>query len=95
MPTPTTVIGHVADVQGNAITATLVEDEQGHAPTVTIGDEDVVVGQIGSYVAIKQSNVHLIAVVARMTEQEALATASIETPGRMRRAFPTQNALPV
>ncbi len=43
-----TVIGYIVDVQGNALTATLVEDEQGHAPTVTIGDEDIVVGRIGS-----------------------------------------------
>jgi len=79
--TPNTVIGHVVDVQGNLLMATLVEDEQGHAPTVTIGDEDVLVGQLGSYVAIRQNEVHLIAIVTRMTEQEALAAATIETPG--------------
>jgi len=79
--TPNTVIGHVVDVQGNLLMATLVEDEQGHAPTVTIGDEDVLVGQLGSYVAVKQNDVHLIAIVTRMTEQEALAAPTIETPG--------------
>ncbi len=61
--------------------ATLVEDEQGRVPTVTIGDEDVLVGQLGSYVAVKQYDVHLIAIVTRMTEQEALAAPTIETPG--------------
>lgn len=76
-----TVIGHVVDVQGNALTATLAEDEQGHTPTITIGDEDVVVGQLGSYVAVKQNDVHVIAIVTRMTEQEALATQVIEAPG--------------
>lgn len=76
-----TVIGYVVDVQGDLFTATLVEDEQGHAPIVTIGDEDVLVGQLGSYVAIKQNDIHLIAIVTRMTEQEALATPTIETPG--------------
>lgn len=79
--TPNTVIGYVVDVQGNLLMATLVEDEQGHAPTVTIGDEDVLVGQLGSYVAVKQNDVHLIAIVTRMTEQEALAAPTIETPG--------------
>jgi DNA helicase HerA-like ATPase len=82
MPTAAvTVIGHVVDVQGNLLTATLVEDEQGQVPTVTIGDEDILVGQLGSYVAIKQSDVHIIAIVTRMTEQEALAAPTIETPG--------------
>jgi hypothetical protein len=76
-----TTIGYVVDVQGNLITATLVDDEQGHAPTVTIGDEDILVGQLGSYVAIQQSDVHVIAMVTRMTEQEALALSTIETVG--------------
>lgn len=78
---PNTVIGHIFDVQGNLLMATLAEDEQGHAPTITIGDEDVLVGQLGSYVAIKQNDVHLIAIVTRMTEQEGLAAPTIETPG--------------
>ena len=76
-----TVIGHIVDVQGNLLVATLVEDEQGRAPTVTIGDEDVPVGQLGSYVSVRQNEVHLIAIVTRMTEQEALASPTIDTPG--------------
>src|SRR4030042_5152803 len=79
--TPNTVIGHIVDVQGNLLMATLVEDEQGHVPTITIGDEDVLVGELGSYVAVRQNNVHIIAIVTRMTEQEALAAPPIETPG--------------
>lgn len=76
-----TVIGHIVDVQGNLLVATLVEDDQGRAPTVTIGDEDVPVGQLGSYVSVRQNEVHLIAIVTRMTEQEALASPTIDTPG--------------
>ena len=76
-----TMIGHIVDVQGDLLTAALVEDDQGQAPTVTIGDEDLLVGQLGSYVAIRQNEVHLIAIVTRMTEQEGLATPTIETPG--------------
>ena len=76
-----TVIGYLVDVQGNLLMATLVEDDQGHTPIVTIGDEDVLVGQLGSYVAIRQNEIHLIAIVTRMTEQEALASPTIETPG--------------
>ena len=78
---PDTVIGYIVDVQGNLLVATLVEDDQGHTPIVTIGDEDVLVGQLGSYVAVKQNDVYLIAIVTRMTEQEALAAPTIETPG--------------
>lgn len=82
MPQPAkTVIGYVVDVQGNQLTASLVEDDQGRAPTVTIGDEDILVGQLGSYVAIRQHDVNIVAIVTRMTEQEALAAPTIETPG--------------
>ncbi len=82
MPDPAkTVIGYIVDVQGDVLSATLVEDEQGHVPTVTIGDEDIVVGRIGSYVAIRQNAVQIIAIVTRMTEQEALAVPTIDTPG--------------
>jgi hypothetical protein len=82
MPQPAnTLVGYVSDVQGNLFTASLVEDEQGHVPTVTIGDEDLLVGQLGSYVAIQQNDVHIVAIVTRMTEQEALAAPTIETPG--------------
>ena len=79
--TANTVIGYVVDVQGHMLTASLVEDDQGRAPTVTIGDEDILVGQIGSYVAIRQNDVNIVAIVTRMTEQEALAAPTIETPG--------------
>lgn len=76
-----TVIGYIVDVQPNVLTATLIEDDQGRAPTVTIGDEDILVGQIGSYVAIRQNDASIVAIVTRMTEQEALAAPTIETPG--------------
>lgn len=82
MPEPAnTVIGYVVDVQANVLTASLIEDDQGRAPTVTIGDEDILVGQIGSYVAVRQNDVNIVAIVTRMTEQEALAAPTIETPG--------------
>ena len=82
MPNPAnTVIGYVVDVQANVLTVTLIEDDQGRAPTVTIGDEDILVGQIGSYVAIRQNDVDIVAIVTRMSEQEALAAPTIETPG--------------
>jgi len=82
------VIGYIVDVQGSVLTATLVEDEQGHVPTVTIGDEDIVVGRIGSYVLIRQNAVRVIAMVTRMTEKEALAIPTIETPGEQSARLP-------
>jgi hypothetical protein len=86
--TVSTVVGYLVDVRADALTATLVEDEQGHTPTITIGDEDILVGQIGSYVSVRQSGIQLIAMVTRMTEQEALTAPSIETPGEANARLP-------
>jgi hypothetical protein len=74
------IIGHIVDVQGNLLTATLDEDEQVESPAVNIDGEDILVGQLGSYVAVRQNDVHVIAIVTRMTEQEALLGSIFETP---------------
>lgn len=75
------VIGHLVDVQGNLLIAELIDDNQDSTPVVTIGDEDIPVGQMGSYVAVIQNAVHIIAVVTRMTEQESLAPAAVDPSG--------------
>ncbi|MGA2966064.1 MAG: DUF87 domain-containing protein [Terriglobales bacterium] len=81
-------VGHLIDVQGSVVIASLEEDEQGQLPTVTFGDEDVIVGQIGSYLSILQGDIHIVAIVTRMSEQEALAAPSIDTPGEQPARLP-------
>ena len=76
-----TIIGNIIDVQCGSLTAALIEDEQGRTPTITIGDEDIYIGQIGSYVSIQQGNVKILALVTRMTEQEKLAPVEPGTGG--------------
>jgi len=76
-----TLIGHITDVQGNGMTAALIEDEQGRAPTITVGDEDILVGQVGSYVAVRQADSEIVALLTRMTEREKLAPATDGEPG--------------
>ena len=68
--TKETLIGYVTDVQSESITVSLINDEQGSSPVVTIVDEDVFVGQVGSYVLIVQEQTKTLAMVTRMTEQE-------------------------
>ncbi|MBL7186066.1 MAG: DUF853 family protein [Phycisphaerae bacterium] len=68
-----TLIGHVIDIQGSLLTASLIEDEQGSVPKVTIGDEDILVGQIGAYVSVTQGSIKILALITRMTEQEKLS----------------------
>ena len=67
-----TFIGHIIDVQGSVFTAALSDSTEDHAPEVTIGDEDILVGRLGSYVRIVQGDLGLLAMVARMSEREKL-----------------------
>ena len=69
-----TLIGHIVDVQGASFTAAMSDTTDGMVPQVTIGDEDILVGRLGSYVRILQGDLGLLAMVARMTEREKLPT---------------------
>lgn len=78
-----TLIGHVIDVRGDGLTANLLADEQDAAPKITVGDEDVLIGQLGSYVSVRQGSVRILCIVTRVSEQEKLAdanTASSDAP---------------
>lgn len=72
-----TLIGHILDVQGALFLADIIEEEEGVTPTVTIGDEDIAVGRLGSYVRIEQGDLRIIAMVTRMTEREKIPAASL------------------
>lgn len=87
--TNNTLIGYIVDVQGANFTAFLIEDEQGTAPTITIGDEDILVGQVGSYVAVHQGAEKILALITRMSEQEKFAplTAADADPNGARTPF--------
>jgi hypothetical protein len=76
-----TLIGHVVDVRGDALTANLLADEQESSPKVTVGDEDILVGQLGSYVAVRQGAITILCLISRITEQEKLADGSADIPG--------------
>ena len=66
---PSSLIGHITDVHGSGLTASLIEIDQEGTFTVTIGDEDILVGQIGSYVAVLQGQIQTLSMITRMTAQ--------------------------
>ncbi len=68
-----TLIGHIVDVQGGSFSVFLHDNDQSEPLSITIGDEDVIVGQVGSYVSIHQANANILALVTRMTEQEKVS----------------------
>ena len=75
-----TLIGHIIDVRGDGLTANLLADEQESAPKVTVGDEDILVGQLGSYVSVCQGAIKILCIVTRVSEQEKLADTNTATP---------------
>ena len=94
-----TLVGYVTDVQAGGLTASLIDEEQGRAPVATIGDEDVLVGQVGSYMLIEQGHTQTLAMVTRMTEQEKLipleAGERAEETLRTAMAFRTISLIPL
>ena len=80
--TSDTKIGRVIDVRGDGMVAVLDSSEQGESPKVTIGREDVLVGQIGSYVIVIQGNISILAMLTRMSEVEKLEGTEQITPSK-------------
>lgn len=70
-----TLIGRIVEVQGSGMRAVLLDEDNGTPPVVTIGDEDILVGQLGSYVAVVQPGIRVLALVTKMIEQERLSPA--------------------
>jgi len=70
MAAENSLIGHIIDVKGSSFMVSLIADEQGQIPIVTIKDEDIMVGQLGSYVSVRQGDVEILSIITRMAEQE-------------------------
>jgi hypothetical protein len=92
-----TLIGHIVDVRGDGFTANLLADEQEAAPKVTVGDEDILIGQFGSYVSVRQGAIKILCLVTQATEQEKLADANTATPDapRVTYAQRTMSLIPI
>ena len=63
-----TKIGRIVDVRGDGMVAILDSSEQGETPKITIGSEDVLIGQIGSYVKVVQGNAKILAMLIRLDQ---------------------------
>lgn len=74
------LVGHVFDVRGDGFGAHLLANEQGITPTVTLGSEDILVGQIGSYMVVKQGSLEVLCIVNGMTEKERQAEPDPSQP---------------
>jgi hypothetical protein len=67
-PYTKTLIGHLTKVEPGALSATLLEADEGRLPRIPTSPATDMNGQPGSYVAITQGNIKLLAVVTSIAE---------------------------
>ncbi len=57
------LIGDLTEVRGNGMEARIAKEHANDLPIITIGGEEMLAGQIGSYVVIKQNKISVLALI--------------------------------
>ncbi len=70
MAKTTTLIGRLSEVHESGMTATITIDSESGFPVLMVGGEAIRVGQVGSYVRIKDRDIQIIALVTNAREEE-------------------------
>ncbi len=68
------VIGYLTEVRGNGMSAIMAEQFASENPIIKVGDEEILAGQIGSYVVIQQVNISILALVFKMWGKDRFDT---------------------
>jgi DNA helicase HerA-like ATPase len=67
-PYTKTLIGHLTKVETGSLSARLFEDDEGRLPRIPANGNDDMRAQPGSYVAIVQANIRILAVITSISE---------------------------
>ena len=67
---PSILIGILTEVRGDGMEARVVEEFATETPLLTIGNEEMLAANIGSYVVIRQANIAVLAMVFKMCEKD-------------------------
>lgn len=96
------LIGHVSEVRSDQITAILLDTNPAYQPIARLGAEEILVGQIGTLVHVRQRSSNVLTQVIRMWEEPGpvrklalLPLGEIEKNGRFTRGvnrFPVTGA---
>ena len=68
------LIGYLSEVRGDGMDARIAEEHSNELPIIKVGDEEILAGQIGSYVVIQQSNISILALVFKMWGKDRFDT---------------------
>ena len=64
-----TLIGHLVETNGSDFVAQLISEDEGFTPEVTVDGINVRIGQIGSYLMVRQSGVYVLVIVEGMWQE--------------------------
>ena len=64
------LIGTLVEVRGDGMDARIAEEHSTAAPIIKVGNEEILAGNIGSYVVIRQTNISVLALVFKMWERD-------------------------
>ena len=64
-----TLIGHLIESTGSDFVAQLISDDEGFVPEVTVDDVNIRIGQIGSYLMVRQSGTYVLVIVEGMWQE--------------------------
>jgi DNA helicase HerA-like ATPase len=64
-----TLIGHIVEINGGEFVAHLISEEEGFVPEVTVDNILVRIGQVGSYLMIRQSGLYVLSIVESMWQE--------------------------
>jgi DNA helicase HerA-like ATPase len=68
------LIGYLTEVRADGMTALIAEQFASEIPLIKMGDEEILAGQIGSYVVIRQSSISILAQVFKMWGRDRFDT---------------------
>jgi DNA helicase HerA-like ATPase len=64
-----TLIGHIVEINGGEFVAHLISEEEGFVPETTVDNNLVRIGQVGSYLMIRQSGLYVLTIVESMWQE--------------------------
>jgi len=64
------LIATLTEVRGDGILARVIEEDATDTPLLTIGNEQMLAGSIGSYVVVRQAGVAVLALVFKMWQED-------------------------
>ncbi len=68
------LIGQITNVHSSEFTVSITLNDKGHFPIISLQGEPILVGQIGSYLAIHQGDIHILARVSQAHSTDTKAT---------------------